>query len=117
MKKTGFLMIWVIICSLLAGCSYNIGYFSVLAASGYKAENIKASSIVAKNARGESCESFILFIPTGIPGIDKAVNNATSNNKGDFMMNARTYYSFFFIPLVYWQNCFVVEGDVYRTNN
>jgi hypothetical protein len=118
MKKTGFiLMILIIICSLLAGCAYHIGNFSALAAGTYRAENIKASSLVAKNVRGESCESVILFIPTGIPRLDEAVKEATAKNKGDFMMNARTYYSFWFLPLIYWQNCLIVEGDVYKTNN
>ncbi len=101
---------------LLLGCVQHVGNFSGLATGTYRSENINPSSLVSKDVKAESCRSIIIFIPTGVPKLDEAVAEATSKNNGDFMMNARVYNSFWWIPYIYGQTCWVVEGDVYKTN-
>lgn len=116
MRKTVamFLLVTLLIVAF-AGCSQHIGNFSGLATGTYRPENINGSNLVAKDVLGETCKSIILFFPLGYPKLDEAVSNATAKSGGDFMMNSRVYSNSWWF-LLYGQNCFKVEGDVYKTN-
>ena len=116
MKKTILFLMLFLFCSLLAGCVQHLGNFSALATGTYRAENIKDSSLVAKNVKGESCRYNFLIFPLGVPKIDEAVSEALAKNNGDFLMNARLYRDWWVLPFITGQACWVVEGDVYKTN-
>lgn len=100
----------------LVGCSQHVGNFSGLAAGTYRPENITAANLVKKDTSGETCKHIILVFPTGYPKLDEAVSQATAKNDGDFMMNARVYSTHWYIPLLFGETCWKVEGDVYKTN-
>ena len=118
MKRSVSIIAGLFLVSLLfSGCVQHIGNFSALATGTYRAENINSKALVAKDVRGESCRSIILFIPTGVPKLDEAVSEAVAKNNGDFMMNARAYNTFWWIPYIYGQTCWRIEGDVYKTSN
>lgn len=118
MKRVALMIVGLFIVSqLLSGCVQHIGNFSGLATGTYKAENINSSTLVVKDATGESCRSIIIFIPTGVPKLDEAVSEALAKNNGDFMMNARAYNSWWWIPYIYGRTCWTIEGDVYSTFN
>jgi hypothetical protein len=105
----------LVVLSVLGGCVQHIGNFSALATGTYVPENINEQHLAGKNIEGDSCKSIILFFPTGYPKADEAVSEALSKNRGDFMQNARLYSKHWYIPLIFGQTCFHVEGDVYKT--
>lgn len=115
MKKTAGVLMIVFVGAMLAGCSQHVGNLSALAAGTYKSENINPASMVGKDITGKACASIFFIFPTGYPKLDEAVSQATAKNNGDFMMNARIYYDSWWIPFIYGQNCWRVEGDVYKT--
>ncbi len=115
-KRTALYLALVLFAAVLVGCSQHVGNFSGLATGTYRPENVKSSNLIAKDVTGETCKSIFLFIPLGVPKLDEAVSNATAKSGGDFMMNSRVYATSWTM-LLYGQNCFKVEGDVYKTNN
>ncbi len=110
------LLVGIFLFVSMSGCSQHVGNFSGLAAGTYRPENINNSNLVGKDITGKACKSIILFIPTGYPKLDEAVSQATAKNNGDFMMNSRVYLDHWYIPLIYGETCWKVEGDVYKTN-
>ncbi len=115
-RGTARLVVLALFTALLMGCSQHVGNFSGLSTGTYRAENITSTHLVAKDVTGETCKSSFFFIPLGVPKLDEAVSNATAKSGGDFMMNSRVYATSWSLFL-YGQNCFKVEGDVYKTNN
>jgi hypothetical protein len=100
--------------SFLVGCAQHLGNFSALATGTYTPERIKSENIIKKNAEGGACCPIILGIPLCVPKVDEAVSKATSENGGDFLLNARLYASSWSF-LLFGQQCYKVEGDVLKT--
>jgi hypothetical protein len=53
--------------------------------------------------------------PGGGPKLDEAVSKAISFGKGDFMQNVRIYTNKWYIPFIFGNYTFTVQGDVYNT--
>lgn len=115
MKCTGLVAIIIMLLLTLSGCTHHVGNFSAFASGTYKIENVGKSTLVKKNAKGESCKPIIIIFETGFPKMDEALSEALAANDGDYMMNARVYYSEWYMPLIYGSYCYKVEGDVYKT--
>lgn len=101
---------------LLAGCSQHLGNFTALSSSTYDSKNIEEKNLVARNVSGVShCYVIIVFPICMTPKIDEAVSMALLSGGGDFMKNARIYSEHYYIPFIFGDTKFRVEGDVYKT--
>jgi len=101
---------------LFTGCSQHLGNLTALSTSSYDPQNIEGKNLVKKNVSGESHCYTIIFIPTCImPKLDEAVSKALVNGGGDFMKNSRLYYENYYVPFIFGDTWFRVEGDVYKT--
>lgn len=60
---------------------------------------------------GEDLSHIITFIPMGSPYINEAIDNAIEQTPGCVgLVDAVVYFKWFYIPLIYGQFRYVVEG-------
>ena len=75
---------------LATGCSTRIAEFSVVSTKNVELSRIDVKKAnVAHNVTGESRVYSILFIPTGTPTIQEAVDDALRHGGGDIMTSAK----------------------------
>ncbi len=116
MSKTKMLIICVLGVLLITSCSTRYGALTVATTKNINinmAEFVK----VQDGVTGKSTKSIIIFIPTGTPSIEDAIDAALQEVGGDIMQNVVIYYKWFYIPYIYGENTFEVKGDVWKLKN
>jgi hypothetical protein len=63
---------------------------------------------------GYDTRSIIFFIPTGIPDMKSAADQAMEKGNGNLLMNAVIYQTSWYIPLIYGEFGYKVKGEVYK---
>ena len=97
---------------IFSGCSQNISNFTLVSTKPTDL-SVKYESI--GQIEGSDVSHIIIIIPTKLaPRIDKAVNNALSNNNADYLTNAIVKSESFYIPYVYGFNRFKVTGEGWK---
>lgn len=114
-KMKRILLLMTVLSLMMIGCSRHVGNFSALATGTYNTEKVNKSHLVLRNATGKACQPVIIMFNYGYPKLDEAVSEALAANNGDYMMNARVYWTEWYIPFIYGSICFKVEGDVYKS--
>ena len=109
MKKVLFLSMFMF---LLSGCVHRIGDFTV---ASTKNMNIKgAAHRVDESVRvkAEDTAHIILFVPTGQANMKEAMDNAIEQKAGAVgLSNVTVKSGFWWIPYIYGQSWFEVEGN------
>ncbi len=96
---------------LLVGCSERIGDFTLIST---KNVDIGKNYIkVNTDAIGKSTKQIIIFIPTGTPSIKDAVDDLLKKSNGDLVTNAVIHYNWYYIPYVFGEFSYEIQGDVY----
>lgn len=116
LRKIAVLLI--ILATFLGGCANHIGNFSAISTSNFEGKNIDSSHISMRDAKGVSHCYIVIIFPIcagGAPKLDEAVSKAISFGKGDFMQNVRIYTNEWYIPFIFGDTTFTVQGDVYNT--
>ena len=73
---------------------------------------------VEKNVVGQDKKSIIIFIPTGTPSIEAAIDQALKSvDDGALMTDVSLTYRWYYIPYIYGENIYEVEGDVWKKTN
>ena len=102
---------------ILSGCMVRHGDFTVMSnklvrLSEFELE--KADRV--KGVSGQDIQHIIIFFPTGgPPTLDGALDNAFEKGGGDVMTDAVVSSWGFYIPYIYGQVGWKVEGDVVKT--
>jgi len=117
MRKT-FLcgLILFIAVAMLTGCATR-GDFTAISSKNVNLSNLKLDPKKMKGrASGEDCQTIVLFIPTGgPPHLKEALDQALESKKSSVLANAVVRYYGFYVPLLFGQTCWIVEGDAYDT--
>ncbi len=95
---------------LLSGCMTRIMDFTVLSTKSVDIPGKRGPRVT-----GEDVDPIIIFIPAGQPNVKTAVDNALEKGNGDVLLDAVIYNKFWWIPYVYGEAGFVVEGTVLDT--
>ena len=102
---------------LFTGCSTRLGNMTIVSTNNVDGLNAKITS--ESRTVGETCIHNVLIFPFGEfqNRLQIATDNAIDNGhkkgiKGDVLVNAKINVSNWYIPLIYSQNCLVVEGDL-----
>lgn len=62
---------------------------------------------------GKNCVYIYSFIPTGFTAdMGKAVEDALIKGNGDVLLDGKIYHHGWWIPFIYGEACFIVEGTV-----
>lgn len=85
-------------------------------------KNVKLDPLRVDPARskgrvyGEDCTHIIILIPTGgVPTIDEALDRALESKGANLLTDAVVTWSSWYIPYIYGQTCWKVEGNAYDT--
>jgi len=73
--------------------------------------------LLEKGVYGEDRQYIIVFIPTGTIDLENAIDNALKKVDGDVMTNATLKMKGFYIPYIYGESAFIVEGDVWKKSS
>jgi hypothetical protein len=110
------LLILLITIVLFAGCwNQRIGDFSVISSRNFDLNSDYV--LLEKGVTGEDTQYIIIFIPTGQINIENAVDDALKRVDGDVMTNATIKLQGFYIPYIYGESRYVVEGDVWKKSD
>ncbi|MCD6465418.1 hypothetical protein J7L27_03515 [Candidatus Bathyarchaeota archaeon] len=96
----------------IANCSWRIADLTVASTKNVEmgAEYVR----VATGVRGSDIKSIIIFIPTGHPNLEEAVDRALEKADGELMTNVVLYQKWWWIPYIYGQIKYEVKGDIWK---
>ena len=110
------LLISLITIVLFTGCmNQRVGDFSVISSRNFDLNSDYV--LLEKGVTGEDTQYIIIFIPTGQINIENAVDDALKRVDGDVMTNATVKLKGFYIPYIYGESRYVVEGDVWKKSD
>jgi len=101
----------------LSGCfslKSRYAQYSVVSTADLKNVDMSSLERMPAVARGEDMAPIILFIPCGVPKPEKAVADALQKNNAVLLENAVISSEMFYIPLLYGEVRYIVEGDAWR---
>lgn len=105
--------------AILSACSYNHGNYTVLSNKIVSINNFeldKADRV--KNVKGVDRSHTIIFWATKAnPNLSDALNDAFKKADGDVMTDVTVTYWEWYLPFLYGQRGWTVEGDVVKTRN
>jgi hypothetical protein len=100
----------------LTGCTVRHGDFSVVSNKLIDVNNFDlGSTSKAKHVVGKDLSHIIVLFPTGLPTLEGAIDAALLKGEGDVVTNAVVSSGGWYIPYIYGQNYWIVEGDVVKT--
>ena len=109
MKQLHLLLLAAVL--LTSGCTHNIGDFTILSSKCVDLSVIGSARRGQTKAHGEDIQHIIVIIPTAIPNLKQALDNAIECTPGAVaLVDARLYFRHFYIPYIYGQNAYIVEG-------
>ena len=101
---------------LFTGCwNQRLGDFSVISSRNFDINSDYV--LLEKGVIGEDIQYIIIFIPTGQINIENAVDDALKRVDGDVMTNATLKLKGFYIPYIYGESRYIVEGDVWKKSD
>lgn len=109
MKKVLFLSIYMF---LLSGCVHRIGDFTVASTKNMDIKRTLHRVDESERVKAKDMTHIILFIPTGQPNMKEAMDNAIEQRSGAVgLSNVTVKNGFWWIPYIYGQSWFEVEGN------
>jgi hypothetical protein len=99
----------------VTGCTHRIGDFTVASTKNMDVTDATHKIDYGKRAKGIDRAHIILFIPTGIPNMKEAMDNTIESSPGAVGLSDVTIKrGSFYIPFVYGQEWYEVEGTPIR---
>ncbi|MCX7044616.1 MAG: hypothetical protein NTX50_03885 [Candidatus Sumerlaeota bacterium] len=113
MKRIFVLMLLAGVAAAISGCTVRLMDFTVMST-----KNIPCDFAPRGTGEGEDISHIIIFVPTkSQPNLKEAMDEAIESRAGDTLMNAKIYYRYWYIPLIYGQDGWTVKGDVVSTRD
>jgi len=108
MRNYTFLILFAI---FAAGCSQRLVDFTVVSTKNVDWSRAQSFTRAKSRAEGKDTAHIIIFIPTGIPNMKEAIDRAIESVPGAVaLVDGVLYNKTFYIPLIYGQNSYVIEG-------
>jgi len=101
---------------VLTGCATRSD-FSAISSKNVNLSNIQIDrSRLKGRTTGEDCQHIIVLFPTsGQATLDEALDRALETKRANLLLDAVVHWNFFYIPYIYGQTCWKVEGEAYDT--
>jgi len=100
----------------ISGCATR-GDFTAISSKNVNLNDMHVDPKKTKGrASGEDCQHIIILFPTsGPPTLDEALDRALEPKQANILTDAVVYWNSFYIPYIYGQTCWKVEGDAHDT--
>jgi len=93
------------------GCSQRLVDFTVISTKNVDWSRATSFKRAQTRAQGTDTTHIIIFIPTGIPNMKEAIDRAIESVPGAVaLVDGVLYQKLFYIPLIYGQSSYVIEG-------
>lgn len=97
----------------LSGCTHRIADLTYVSTKNISQEELATATSDNERVIGEDTSHIIIFIPTGQPNAEEALDRAIEKRKGGIALkNATIHSSWFYIPYIYGRSTISVEGEV-----
>jgi len=97
--------------ALLTGCTTRLTDFTIISTKNVDLSVIGRAKRGIARVKGEDRVHIIIIIPTGVPNMKEAIDRAIESTPGAVALVDGVVYSHsFYIPYIYGQSSFVVEG-------
>jgi hypothetical protein len=96
------------------GCTQRLGDLTVATNKNVVLSTFDPRADEAVSAEGKDCKHIIIFIPTGIPNIEAAIDRALADADRNFMTDVVMTRKSWYIPLIYGQDCMRITGSAWR---
>jgi len=101
----------IVFLAMLTGCTTRITDFTIISTKNVDLSVIGHARRGTVRAQGEDVTHIIIIIPTGIPHVKEAIDKAIESVPGAVaLVDGVLYYRAFYIPYIYGQKAYVVEG-------
>jgi hypothetical protein len=116
-KTIVFFTLSILLYLCCTGCAVRHGDFTVLSNKLIRVSEFELDKTNrTKNVAGQQVQHIIIFIPTsGPPTLEGAIDDALEKGGGDVMTDAVVSSWGWYIPYIYGQFGWKVEGDVIKT--
>ncbi len=106
-----------VLVTLALGACVSRSDFTAISGKNVNLSNIKIDRSKSKGrVSGSDCIQIIIVIPTGSPPtLDEALDRALEPKRANLLLDAVVEFSSFYIPYIYGESCWKVEGDAYDT--
>lgn len=95
------------------GCVTRLGDMTILSTKNIELSQMGSFERAPTRVEGRDAAHIIIFIPTGTPDLEEAVDRAIESVPGGVaLVDAVCYSSWWYIPYVYGQVQYKVEGNV-----
>ena len=102
--------------SMISGCASR-GDFTAISGKNVNLSCLKVDRTMAKGrTSGEHCQHIISFFPMGARAtLDEALARALEAKQSNLLLDAVVRFHSFYIPYIYGQTCWNIEGVAYDT--
>ncbi len=105
----------VVVLLTAVACTQRLGNLTVASTKNIAISSFNPGTMQPKKTEGQDCKSLILFIPTGVPNLENAIDNAMANaGTGYNLMTDVVLSSKVWTVILYSQSCYVVTGNAYQ---
>ena len=111
MKKQSFLAVFsTVLC--ISSCTNRLVDFTIISTKNVDLSRAAQFKKSDTRKEGKDLTHIILFIPIGRPNMKEAIDRAIESTKGAVaLVDGVVYSKFFWIPSIYGQQSFIVEGS------
>jgi hypothetical protein len=96
---------------ILAGCTTRLVDFTVISTKNIEWNRANEYRRLSDRVEGEDLVHWIIIIPTGVPSLEEAVDEAIESVPGAVaLLDGVLLSKFWWIPYVYGQQSYIVEG-------
>lgn len=116
MRQPAWLVIFLFLAFLLCQGCLSHSEFSVISSKDIPLNHVRLKMYKVKGeTQGENCHYAILFFTIGEPSnLEKALQESLLAKRADVLLDADVHWQFVWIPFIYTQECWKVEGTAYE---
>jgi hypothetical protein len=102
---------WILFGIISTGCTTRIVDFTAISTKNVDWSKAATFSRASSRVVGKDTAHIIIFIPTGVPNMKEAIDQAIESRPGGVaLVDGVVYSKFWWIPYIYGQTSYVVEG-------
>ncbi len=117
MKRQLLRILVALLLPVLSACATRSD-FTAISSKNVNLSDLRIDRSKSKGrVQGEDCQRIIIIIPTsfGPPSLDEALDRALEKRRANVLLDAVVNFSSYYIPYIYGETCWRVEGDAYDT--
>jgi hypothetical protein len=93
-------------------CANRIGDFTLISTKNVDISRLSAATVGKTRVSGKDTKHIVVVFPTGIPNLKEAVDRAIESHPDCVALsNAVIYHHFFYIPYIFGEEGYSVEGN------